>query len=174
MTVIFVFGNDFLILKIPGIIVINAFIAGEDAGGRISRNLLMWVFFLSTNTSGSRQNRALPVCRWHFHILLLEWELMDLDSNFSIWQPLTHWSRVTHLCDSKLTNIGLDNGLSPVGRLIIIWIHAGILLIGSLGTNFSEILIGIQTFSFKKMHMKMPFVKCVKGLRSIIGLDART
>ena len=30
-----------------------------------------------------------------------------------------------------------------------------LLLIRPLGTNFSEILIGIQTFLFKKMHLKM-------------------
>ena len=29
------------------------------------------------------------------------------------------------------------------------------MLIGPLGTNFSEILIEILTFSFKKMHLKM-------------------
>ena len=34
-----------------------------------------------------------------------------------------------------------------------------ILLIGPLGTNFSEILIEIHTFSFKKMHLKMSFSK---------------
>ena len=34
----------------------------------------------------------------------------------------------------------------------IILTNAGILLIGPLGTNFSEILNGIQAFSFKKMH----------------------
>ena len=28
---------------------------------------------------------------------------------------LTHWRRVTHICVSKLTTIGLDNGLSPGG-----------------------------------------------------------
>ena len=37
----------------------------------------------------------------------------------------------------------------------IIWTNAGILLIGPLETNFSEILIEIHTFSFKKMHLKM-------------------
>ena len=36
---------------------------------------------------------------------------------------------------------------------------AGDIIIGPLGTNFSEILIGIQTFSFKKMHLKMPSAK---------------
>ena len=33
--------------------------------------------------------------------------------------------------------------------------NAEILLIRTLGTNFSEILIEIQTFSFRKMHLKM-------------------
>ena len=33
------------------------------------------------------------------------------------------------------------------------------MLIGPLGANFSEILIGIQTISFKKMHLKMSSAK---------------
>ena len=68
---------------------------------------------------------------------------------------LTHWGRVTHICVNKLTIIGSDNGLSPGRRQAINWTNAGILLIGPLGTNFSEILIEIKTFSFKKMHLKM-------------------
>ena len=56
---------------------------------------------------------------------------------------LTHWGRVTHICVNKLTIIGSDNGLSPGRRQAIIWTNAGILLIGPLGTNFSEILIEI-------------------------------
>ena len=40
-------------------------------------------------------------------------------------------------------------------RQTIIWTNAGILLIGPLGTNFSKILIKINTFSFKKTHLKM-------------------
>ena len=51
--------------------------------------------------------------------------------------------------------IGADDSLSPCQRQSIIWTNAGILLIGPLGTNFSEILIKIYTFSFKKMHFKM-------------------
>ena len=68
---------------------------------------------------------------------------------------LTHWGRVTHICVSKQTIIGSDNGLSPGWHQAIIWTNAGILLIGPLGTNFSEILIEIYIFSFKKMHFKM-------------------
>ena len=72
---------------------------------------------------------------------------------------LTHWGRVTHICVSWLTIIGSDNGLSPGRRQAIIWTNDGILFIGPKGTNFSEILIGIQTFSFKKMHLKMSSAK---------------
>ena len=68
---------------------------------------------------------------------------------------LTHWGRVTHICVSKPTIIGSDNGLSPGRRQAIIWTNAGMLFIGPLGTNFREILIEIYTFSFKKMHLKM-------------------
>ena len=68
---------------------------------------------------------------------------------------LTHWGRVRHICVSKLPTIGSDNGLLPGRRQAIIWTNAGILLIGPLGTKFSEILIEIHTFSFKKMHLKI-------------------
>ena len=72
---------------------------------------------------------------------------------------LTHWGRVTHICVGKLSIIGSDNGLSPERRQAIIWTNAGILLIRPLGTNFSEILIEVHTFSFTKMHLKMSFAK---------------
>ena len=60
-----------------------------------------------------------------------------------------------YICVSKLTITGSDNGLSPNRRQAIIWTNAGILLIGPLGTNISETLIEIHTFSLKKMHLKM-------------------
>ena len=51
--------------------------------------------------------------------------------------------------------MGSDNGLSPGWHQAIIWTNVGILLIGPLETNFSEIIIEIHIFSIKKMHMKM-------------------
>ena len=72
---------------------------------------------------------------------------------------LTHWGRVTHICVSKLTIIGSDNGLLPGRRQAIIRTNAGILFIEPLGTNFSEILIEIRTFSFKKMCLKVSSAK---------------
>ena len=84
---------------------------------------------------------------------------------------LTHWGRVTHICVSKLTIIDSDNGLSPGRRQAIIWTNAGISLIGPLGTNFSETLIEILTFSFKKMRMK---VSSAKRRPFCLGLNVLT
>ena len=52
-------------------------------------------------------------------------------------------------------SIGSGNGLSPVRRQAITRTNAGLLSIGLLGTNFSENRIGILSFSFKKMHLKL-------------------
>ena len=74
-------------------------------------------------------------------------------------RSLNHWGRVTHICVSTLNIIGSDNGLLPGRRQAIIWTSAGILPMWPSGTNFSEMLIEIHTFSFKKMHLKMSFGK---------------
>ena len=84
---------------------------------------------------------------------------------------LTHWGRVTHICVGKLTIIGSDNGLSPDRRQAIIWTNDGILLIRPLGTNFSEILIEILTFSFTKMRLK---VSSAKRWPFCLGLNVLT
>ena len=55
----------------------------------------------------------------------------------------------------KQTIIGSVNGVSPGRRQAVIWTNAGILLIGPLGTNVSEILIEINIFLFNEMHLKM-------------------
>ena len=83
---------------------------------------------------------------------------------------LTHWGRATHVFVSKFTITASDNGLSPGRRQAIIWNNAGILSIGPLGINFSEILIEILTFSFKKMRLRVssakwqPFCLCLNVL----------
>ena len=85
--------------------------------------------------------------------------------------PLTHWGRTMHICVGKVTTIGSDNGLSPGRRPAIIWTIARTLLIGPLGANFSEILIRIQTFSFKKMHLKLSSAKLRPFVSASIGWD---
>ena len=80
---------------------------------------------------------------------------------------------MTHICVSKLTIIGSDNGLTPDRRQAIIWTNVGMLSIGPLGTKLSEILIAIHLFSFKKMHLKMSSGKwrpCCLGLKVFYGM----
>ena len=87
----------------------------------------------------------------------------DINHRHSIPHPwvkclirlLLHWGRVTHICASKQTIIGSDNGLPPGRRQVIIWTNAGILLIGPVATKFNDILIEIHTISFKEMRLKM-------------------
>ena len=92
---------------------------------------------------------------------------------------LTHWGRVTHICVTQLITIVSDNGLSLHRRQAITWNNDGILLVGHVGRNFSEILIEIYTFAFKKMHLKMssekwrPSCLSLNVLRFVAGLILR-
>ena len=88
-------------------------------------------------------------------------------------QHLTHWGRVTHICISKLTIIGSDNGLSPGQRQAIIWTNAGTLLIRSFGINFSEnfnrnLCIFIQENAFENVVSKLTAIlsrpQCVNSV----------
>ena len=87
--------------------------------------------------------------------LMFGWSFKISDDTLWLIYQLTHWGRVTHICVRKLTTFDSDNSLSPGRRQAIISTNAGILLIWTLGPNFSEILIEIHTFSFTKMHLKM-------------------
>ena len=78
---------------------------------------------------------------------------------------------MTQICVSKLTIIGFDNGLSPGRRQAIIGTNAGILLIWTLGTNFSETLSEIHIFSLKKMRLKG---SSAKWRPSCLGLNVLT
>ena len=102
------------------------------------------------------KSKSLNFPRSYLTILELPHNMTRLIRNImSFSGVLTHCSRATHICVGDLTIIGFDNGLSPGRRQAIIWTNAGIVLIGPFGTNFSDILIEIYTFAFKKMHLKM-------------------
>ena len=126
-----------------------------SAKGKISHTATVWIpfiqFFINRDEINLHCNYILS-----FHAYI--WDMIFTHVPASTVY-LTHWGRATHTCVGKLTIIGSDNGLSPARRQAIIWTIAGILLIGPLETNFNEILIGIQTLSFKKMHLKMSHVK---------------
>ena len=117
-------------------------------------NALSWNNFLYFKLSHQLYNPSARRTYGNFS-LRIHWKLSSV-----LHGQLTHWGRVTHICVVKLTIMGSDNGLSPGRHQAIIWTNAGLLLIGLLETNFSEILIEIHTFSFKKMCLKMSSGKC--------------
>ena len=90
-------------------------------------------------------------------LLIVTWSVVhrDLTQRQFVYSALTHWGRVTHICVSKLTIIGPNNGFSPGRRQAIIWTNAAILSNRPFGTNFSEISIELHILSFKKIHLKM-------------------
>ena len=79
---------------------------------------------------------------------------------------------MTHICVSKPTTIGSDNGLSPAWRQAIIWTNDRILFIVPLETKFGGFLIRIyKFFSMKRIwkrrmrnggHLSRP--RCVKHM----------
>ena len=135
-----------------GVICINQIPVSGHGHASMGRELLLWLWSLLLHANPQQMESQ---------ILL----------NNNVGGDLTHWGRVTHICVSKLIIIGSDNGLSPSRRQAIIWTNADILLIGPLGTNFSEILIEIYTFSFIRMHLKM---SSGKWRPSCLGFNALT
>ena len=95
------------------------------------------------------------MCESVFNFTHTYWISVCLD-----WYTLTHWGRVTHICVSKQSIIGSDNGLSPGRCQAIMGTNAEILSIRTLGKNFSEILSESHTFSLKKMRLKILSTKC--------------
>ena len=127
----------------------------------------------------SQYNKSKEMFIWFVCVVIGQFHLYPLvflhylPSNLCHWSSseecrLTLWGRVKHICFGKVTIIGSDNGLLPRWRQAIIWTNAGILLIGPFRTNFSEILIEIHTFSFKKMHLK---ISSGKWQPSCLGLN---
>ena len=131
---------------------------------------MLFLFFIQSYSLSLRINAWLKTVL--FHIWMFEMKCTDVylhDTTLIILgvtlhvkiteNQITHWGRVTHICFNKLTNIGSDKCLWPGRHQAIIWANDKILLIGPLATNFSEILINIQTIPFKKMHLKMSSAK---------------
>ena len=84
---------------------------------------------------------------------------------------LTHWSRVTHICVSKLTIIGSDNGLSPAGAkpLFQWWNIVNSNLLNTFQWNRKRnSYIFIQENTFENVVLEMAAIlsrpQCVKPL----------
>ena len=96
--------------------------------------------------------------RWINQFFL--WSVSSAHVLYGVFHHYTHdvntWS---HIFVGKVTIIGSDNGLSHSPCQAIIWANTILLVNGTLGTNFSEILSEIHTFASTKMHLKVPSTK---------------
>ena len=89
--------------------------------------------------------------KMHLKMLSGKWRPLWVSLNvLKQFRVLTHWGRVMHICISKLTISGSDNGLLHGQHQAIIQTNSGILLIRPLGPNFNKISISIHTFTLKK------------------------
>ena len=129
----------------------------------------LWRSLAFTSWQFWKEIPKIPVNEMHLTIMHLKFQ-PDLPGD----KELTHWGRVMHVCISNSTIIGSDDGLSPGWRQDIIWTNVIILLIRTLGTNFSEILNEIHTFSFKKMHVEMSSAKRHPFRLGLIVLNGMT
>ena len=117
-----------------------------------------WMYFICDNKlcwTWTWTMRAV----WNFHRIWI-----TMEKSFLKW---THGFYVSAVCGNSISpnavhkesvnqvSIGPDSGLLPIKRQAIIQTNAGLLSIGPLGTDFNEILITIQNFSFTKMHLKV-------------------
>ena len=135
-----------------------------------SGNVYIWVKITLT---ARVHTHAFPEITVSLAANLVEWGissrrqicLLSVIALLHFQKTLTHWGRVTHICVSKLTIIGSDNGLSPDRRQAVILTNAEILLIGPLWTNFNETSIEIHTFFIKEN----PFETVVWKMAAILS-----
>ena len=106
---------------------------------------LQWVKVVSAH----HPNFGNDFVKRNFHFIFLNENSIIM----IVFDVLTHWGWVMHICVGNLTIVDSDNGLSPGRRQAVIWTNAGILLMEPFRTKLGEIVIEILTFSFKKMHL---------------------
>ena len=118
----------------------------ETVDWQMKLNMLLLIYGSYSNVWMNKEviDQGGPLCyspRWHGGWLLSP--------------RLTHRGRVTHICVSKLTIIGSDNGLSPGRRQANIWTNAGILLFRTTAND----LHGFNTL--KPEHIRWHFVDII-------------
>ena len=96
-------------------------------------NVSIWWRHHDINTLFTRIIIPMIQIRWLWSrlilIILYMWDDVFILEHHKHNESLTHWGRVTHICVSKVTIIGSDNGLSPGRRQDIMWTNAGIMSI---------------------------------------------
>ena len=90
-------------------------------------------------------------------------------SIYLFYIELTHLSLVPHIYVNDSGSIGSYNGLLPIRCQAIIWGNDSLLSMGTLRTNFSEIIIGSRTFSSKKMYLN--FLNTICEMAAILSRE---
>ena len=113
-----------------------------------------------------------------FHITFFFFFFDDFGHHQHKDVTLTHWGRVTHICVSKLTIIGSDNGLSPGRRHYLNqwWNIVNWTLGNKLRWNFNRNWnIFIQENAFENIVWKMASIlswpQCVKTSQTPISIS---
>ena len=97
----------------------------------------------------------------------LEAIMANMIFHVSVTWPLTHWGRMTHICVSKLTITGSDNGLSSGRHQAIIWDIVNWNVVNKLQWNLKRnSYIFIQENAFENVVCEMAAIlsrpQCVK------------
>ena len=153
-------GNIFRVTgHLRGEFPVNSPHKGQWRGALMFSLICVWINDLINNREAGDLRRY----RAHYDVIVIKqpwriWATTDTTDNyFSAFQvrissgakqadgirfvytgSLNHWGRVTHICVSKLTISGSDNGLSPGRCKAIFLTNAGILSFGPSWTNFGE------------------------------------
>ena len=106
------------------------------------------------------------ICKKWAILFMLEWVKSHIGLRLLL-SALTHWGRVMHICVSKLTIIGSDNGLLPDHYLKLYWNNVYWTLRNNFQWNFNQNLnISIQENAFehviRKMAAMLSHPQCVK------------
>ena len=122
---------------------------------------------LPPNPPGANDFKAKlkPFSRRHFQLHFLYWKLSYKQYIFTeicleIWQNIQLCFSLVWFFDVIRQQAITLIHPRPVRRQAITSTNALLLSIRPLATNFSDIWIEIQNFSFMKMHLKMSFAKC--------------
>ena len=122
----------------------------------IFRSCQSWSEVSTSLLAITRWNRYLGMCCLCFYYSTITEDIENIHNTSSLRAhyscTLTHWGRVTVAWTVPSH----------------IWTKVGLLLIGPLETNLSEILIEIYKFSFMKMPLK---ISSAKWRRTCLGLS---
>ena len=106
--------------------------------------MFLWTAPWINGWVNNREAGDLRCYRAHFDVIVMKYLIVKAVPGVHLLNSLSH------ICVSKLTIIGSDNGLWTGRRKAVIWTSAAILLIRPQGTHFNEFLCKLESFHSRK------------------------